>query len=40
MFSILAIPRPADKEVVSRTVRACKTERNFDLDGMRAFAER
>ena len=40
MFSILAIPWPADKEVVSRTVKAWKTGRHFDLDGTRAFAKR
>ena len=40
MFSILAIELPVEKEVVSHTVTALKTGRNFDLDGIRAFAKR
>ena len=40
IYSILAISLPAEKEVVSHTVRAWKTRRNFDLDGTRAFAKR
>lgn len=40
IFSILEIPRRAEKEIVSHTVRAWKRRRNFDLDGTRAFAKR